>query len=190
MESYYNARLIEAGLDEVGCGCIAGPVFGAAVIFPKDYYHPGIKDSKLLSRKQRETIFDEIVKSAIACEVAEVSVEEIDRVNILHARMQAMRNAVSQLIIQPQQLIVDGDRFFPYPNIQHKCFVKGDSKYLSIAAASILAKVSRDELMSNLAKLYPEYGWEENVGYPTPKHRAAIKQFGITPYHRKSFKLI
>lgn len=190
LKSYYNADALEAGLDEVGRGCLAGPVVAAAVILPKDYTHPILNDSKQLTRHQREALRIDIERDALAWAVAEVSHEDIDRMNILKASFLAMHRAVDALTIHPEHLLVDGNRFTPYPMIPHTCIIKGDAHYLSIAAASVLAKTYRDELMEQLGKEFPAYGWAQNVGYPTPAHREAIRQFGPTKYHRMSFRLV
>lgn len=190
LKSYYNADVVEAGLDEVGRGCLAGPVVAAAVILPKDYTHPILNDSKQLTRNQRDMLREDIKREAIAWAVAEVSHEDIDKINILKASFLAMHRAVDVLTTKPEHLLVDGNRFVPYPMIPHTCIVKGDAHYLSIAAASILAKTYRDELMEQLGLEFPAYGWAQNVGYPTAVHRAAIRQFGPTKYHRMSFRLI
>jgi len=190
LKSYYNAEAIEAGLDEVGRGCLAGPVVAAAVILPKNYTHPILNDSKQLSRVQRELLKKDIERDALAWAVAEVSHEDIDRINILNASFLAMHQAVDALALKPEHLLVDGNRFVPYPMIPHTCIIKGDAHYLAIAAASVLAKTYRDNLMEQLGLEFPAYGWARNVGYPTPIHRAAIRQFGPTKYHRMSFRLI
>lgn len=190
LKSYYNAEAIEAGLDEVGRGCLAGPVVAAAVILPKHYTHPILNDSKQLSRAQRQMLKKDIERDALAWAVAEVSHEDIDRINILNASFLAMHRAVDALAIKPEHLLVDGNRFVPYPMIPHTCIIKGDAHYLSIAAASVLAKTYRDDLMEQLGLEFPAYGWARNVGYPTPVHRAAIRQFGPTKYHRMSFRLV
>lgn len=190
LKSYYNANAIEAGLDEVGRGCLAGPVVAAAVILPKEYTHPVLNDSKQLTRSQRETLRIDIQHDALAWAVAEVSHEDIDRINILKASFLAMHRAVDMLLIKPDHLLVDGNRFVPYPMIPHTCIVKGDAKFLSIAAASVLAKTYRDELMEELGREFPAYGWAQNVGYPTAVHRQAIREFGPTKYHRMSFRLV
>lgn len=190
LRSYYNVDSLEAGLDEVGRGCLAGPVVAAAVVLPKDYTHPILNDSKQLSRAQRERLRIDIERDALAWAVAEVSHEDIDRINILKASFLAMHRAVDALTVKPEHLLVDGNRFVPYPMIPHTCIVKGDAHFLSIAAASVLAKTYRDQLMEQLSLEYPAYGWAQNVGYPTPIHRAAIRQFGPTKYHRMSFRLI
>lgn len=190
LKSYYNANAVEAGLDEVGRGCLAGPVVAAAVILPKDYTHPVLNDSKQLSHRQRVLLKADIERDALAWAVAEVSHEDIDRINILKASFLAMHRAVDALAVKPEHLLVDGNRFTPYPMIPHTCLIKGDAHYLSIAAASVLAKTYRDDLMAQLGLEFPAYGWAQNVGYPTPIHRAAIREFGPTRYHRKSFRLV
>lgn len=190
LRSCYNADLIEAGLDEVGRGCLAGPVVAAAVILPRDYTHPVLNDSKQLSRTQREQLRTDIERDALAWAVADVSPADIDRINILQASFLAMHRAVDALSVRPEHLLVDGNRFSPYPMLPHTCIVKGDAHYLSIAAASVLAKVYRDGLMERLGAEFPAYGWAQNVGYPTPIHRAAIREFGPTRYHRMSFRLV
>ncbi|GAB4014863.1 ribonuclease HII [Spirosoma koreense] len=190
LRSCYNANAIEAGLDEVGRGCLAGPVVAAAVILPSDYTHPILNDSKQLTRTQRETLRIAIERDALAWAVAEVSHEDIDRINILKASFLAMHRAVDALAIKPEHLLVDGNRFVPYPMIPHTCIVKGDAHFLAIAAASVLAKTYRDALMERLGEEFPAYGWAQNVGYPTVAHRAAIQQFGPTKYHRMSFRLV
>ena len=178
LDSFYIAGTIEAGTDEAGRGCIAGPVYAAAVILPADFNDPGLNDSKQLSRRERERLRDIIVKEAMSWCVASASPEEIDDVNILNAS------------ITPEHIIVDGNRFKPYKDIPFTCFVKGDGKYASIAAASILAKTFRDDFMREAATQYPQYGWEVNCGYPTKAHREAVMRHGITPLHRKSFKIL
>ena len=181
---------LEAGCDEAGRGCLAGAVFAAAVILPPDFQHETLNDSKQLSEKQRDAMRPVIESEAIAWAVGFVSPQEIDRINILRASFLAMHRAISQLKTVPQHLLIDGNRFTPYPNIPFTTIVKGDGKYLSIAAASILAKTHRDEYMLTLHQEYPDYLWNENKGYPTQAHRNAIQSFGITPYHRKSFTLL
>lgn len=195
LKSYYNADVIEAGLDEVGRGCLAGPVVAAAVILPRDYTHSNLNDSKQLSAKQREQVRIDIERDALAWAISEVSHEVIDQINILKASFLAMHRAVDELVskpntVRPEHLLVDGNRFVPYPMIPHTCIVKGDAQYLSIAAASVMAKVYRDDLMGKLGREFPAYGWGQNVGYPTSAHRAAIRQFGPTKYHRMSFRLV
>lgn len=190
LQPYYNKDLIEAGLDEVGRGCLAGPVVAAAVILPKDFYHPLLNDSKKLRQEQREFLSPIIQEAAIAWAIGEVSAEEIDKINILNASFLAMHRALDQLALSPELLLVDGNRFTPYKFIPYQCIVKGDSKLNAIAAASILAKTYRDKLMADLSKEFPYYGWEKNAAYPTKLHRKAIAEHGTTPYHRTSFKLL
>lgn len=190
LKPYLHKSLIEAGLDEVGRGCLAGPVVAAAVILPNDFRHPLLDDSKKMSEANRLILAKEIEASAIAYHVAEVSHTKIDQINILNASFLAMHRALNALTTKPEFLLVDGNRFKPYQNIPFECIIKGDGKYAAIAAASILAKVYRDQLMTDLAKSFPQYGWESNVGYPTKKHRAAILKHGSTPHHRMSFKLL
>ena len=190
LKSCYSANVIEAGLDEVGRGCLAGPVVAAAVILPNDYRHPILNDSKQLTRTQREVLRHDIERDAIAWAIAEVSHQDIDKINILNASFLAMHRAVDQLTIRPEHLLVDGNRFTPYPLIPYTCIIKGDAHFLSIAAASVLAKTYRDDLMEQLGHEFPAYGWAQNVGYPTPVHRAAIRAFGPTKYHRMSFRLL
>ena len=190
LKSSFTKDKIEAGCDEVGRGCLAGPVVAAAVILPKKYKHKLLTDSKQLTRSERDSLEVDIKRDALAWAIAEVSNEEIDVINILNASFKAMHRAIDQLTTQPEFLLIDGNRFNPYENLPFQCIVKGDSKYLSIAAASVLAKTYRDELMSALHKQYPVYGWNTNVGYPTMEHRKGIRAFGITPYHRKSFQLL
>jgi len=187
---YLNIDEIEAGCDEAGRGCLAGPVFAAAVILPKNFSHPLLNDSKQLTEKQRDLLRPIVEKEALAWAVTPVSPQEIDEINILNASFLAMHRSVDALKIRPSSLLVDGNRFKPYLGIVHHCIIKGDGKYLSIAAASILAKTYRDEYMKNLAKKYPEYGWAKNKGYPTKAHRAAIAEFGSTEHHRMSFRLL
>ena len=183
-----NGR-IEAGCDEAGRGCLSGAVFAAAVILPQDYRHPLLNDSKQLTEKQRYMLRPIIEQEAIAWAVATVSPQEIDKINILNASILAMQRAVEQLSVVPQHLLIDGNRFKPYKDIPHTCVVKGDGKYLSIAAASVLAKTYRDDYMMQLHEQYPQYGWDKNKGYPTEQHRNAIVRYGITPFHRQSFRL-
>ena len=187
--SYYSPNGIEAGLDEAGRGCLAGPVVAAAVILPKDFYHPLLTDSKKLSAKQRETLIEVIKTESIAYAIAEVAHEKIDEINIYKASVFAMHLAVEQLSIRPDHLLVDGNRFIEYPFISHTCIVKGDSKFFSIAAASILAKTYRDQWMSEAALQFPGYGWERNAGYPTLEHRKAVLKKGFSPIHRKTFRV-
>ncbi len=189
LKSYFTKDKIEAGLDEAGRGCLAGPVVAAAVILPKDYKHKLLNDSKKLSAKQREELKLEIEKEALCFSVAEISEKEIDKINILNASFKAMHVALDSLKIIPELLLIDGNRFKKYKEISHECIVKGDGKYLSIAAASVLAKTYRDELMTKLALQYPHYGWERNMGYGTEVHRVAIGKYGYSPLHRLTFKL-
>jgi ribonuclease HII len=188
--SCFTSDLIEAGCDEAGRGCLAGPVVAAAVILPKDYKHELLNDSKQLRKEDREQLRIEIERDALAWAVAEVGNEEIDQINILNASFKAMHLAIDKLKIKPQFLLIDGNRFKTYDGINHECIIKGDGVYLSIAAASILAKTYRDERMQMLANEFPGYGWGTNVGYPTVEHREGIKKLGITSYHRKSFTLL
>ena len=190
LNSSFTPDLIEAGCDEVGRGCLAGPVVAAAVILPKTYTHELLNDSKQLNKEERWALRETIMNDALAWAVAEVDNEKIDEVNILNASFLAMHRALDQLKVTPELLLIDGNRFKPYRNIRHECVVKGDGLYLSIAAASVLAKTHRDELMYKLAAQYPGYSWETNVGYPTREHRNGIKTLGITPFHRKSFQLL
>lgn len=187
LKPQYTEDLIEAGCDEVGRGCLAGPVVAAAVILPKNYFHPLLNDSKKLSMTKR-LLLEEIIKEvAIAWAIGEVDHVEIDQINIANASYLAMHRAIKQLQHQPQLLLVDGKYFKPYTNISHQCIIQGDALFSSIAAASILAKTYRDRYMHQLAKEFPGYSWEKNVGYPTLAHRNAIQQLGISPYHRLSY---
>lgn len=187
---YLDARRTEAGCDEAGRGCLAGAVFAAAVVFPPDYRNADLNDSKQLGEEKRYALRETIERDAAAWAIGIVEPEEIDRINILNASFLAMHRAISKLGIRPEHLLVDGNRFNPYPGIPHTTIVKGDGKYLSIAAASILAKTYRDDYMKRLSLEYPEYGWDKNKGYPTKAHREAIRLHGITPYHRKTFRLL
>ncbi|MGG9970964.1 ribonuclease HII [Ferruginibacter sp. SUN002] len=187
---FYQNKLIEAGLDEAGRGCYAGPVFAAAVILPKKFHHPLLNDSKQLKEKERDMLRPIIEKESIAFAVSQVSNEEIDRINILQASYKAMHLSLDQLTTVPELLLVDGNRFKPYKKIQHHCIVKGDGKYASIAAASILAKTYRDEFMQKIALKFPEYGWDKNKGYGTATHRKAIETNGLCQYHRMSFNIL
>jgi ribonuclease HII len=190
LKSFFTTDKIEAGCDEVGRGCLAGPVVAAAVILPKDYQHELLNDSKQLTKEDRQLLEIDIKRDALAWAVAEVSHDVIDEINILNASFRAMHLALDQLTLRPEFLLIDGNRFQPYQQLPHQCIIKGDGEYLSIAAASVLAKNYRDTLMQKLAIEFPGYGWETNVGYPTAQHRAGIRQLGITPYHRKSFTLL
>ncbi len=190
LKSHYYEDLIEAGCDEAGRGCLAGSVYAAAVILPPDYQNELLNDSKKLTAKKRYTLREEIERDAIAWSVGIVTPEEIDKINILNASFLAMHRALDQLKVRPEAVIVDGNRFKPYQDLPSTTIVKGDGKYLSIAAASILAKTYRDDYMLSLAEEYPQYDWQSNMGYPTKKHRQAICEHGITPYHRKSYNLL
>ena len=190
LKSHYYEGLIEAGCDEAGRGCLAGSVYAAAVILPPDYQNELLNDSKKLTAKKRYALREEIERDAIAWAVGIVTPEEIDKINILNASFLAMHRALDQLKIRPEAVIVDGNRFKPYQDLPSTTIVKGDGKYLSIAAASILAKTYRDDYMLSLAEEYPQYDWQSNMGYPTKKHRQAIREHGITPYHRKSYNLL
>lgn len=190
LSSFFTSDKVEAGCDEVGRGCLAGPVVAAAVILPKDFTHDLLNDSKQVSEATRLTL-DEVIKSnALAWAVAEVSPQEIDQINILNASFKAMHLALDQLHIKPELLLIDGNRFKAYQSIPHHCIMKGDTKFLSIAAASILAKNYRDALMKKLSSQFPDYGWATNVGYPTKQHRDGIRKNGVTPHHRLSFQLL
>jgi len=189
LRSSFTVDLVEAGCDEAGRGCLAGPVFAAAVILPNNYLNPLLNDSKKLSAIQREKLRIVIEKDAISWAVASVDNQTIDRINILNASILAMHKAIGKLSTRPQLVLVDGNRFKPYLEIPHECIIKGDATYMSIAAASILAKTYRDDFMLSLDRMYPQYGWKTNKGYPTEAHRNAIGQWGITSFHRKSFHL-
>ncbi|MCF8367918.1 MAG: ribonuclease HII [Bacteroidales bacterium] len=189
LKPYFTNNKPEAGCDEAGRGCLAGPVFAAAVILPTDFFHPLLNDSKKLSSKQRNILKSVIEKEAAAWSVAQVDNIKIDEINILNASILAMHKAIDGLKLIPKCLIIDGNRFKPYHNIPYHCIVKGDGKYASIAAASVLAKTYRDEFMLNAHKDYPMYGWDKNKGYPTKLHKSSLSLFGITPLHRKSFNL-
>lgn len=190
LESHYYQGKIEAGCDEAGRGCLAGSVYAAAVIFPEDYQNAELNDSKQLTDKRRKQLREIIERDAIAWAVGIVTPDEIDKMNILNASILAMHRALDQLKVRPEAIIVDGNRFKPYQNLPHTTIVKGDGKYLSIAAASILAKTYRDDYMDQLAQTYPQYDWLSNKGYPTKKHREAIRKYGITPFHRKTFNML
>lgn len=190
LEAYYTKDVIEAGCDEAGRGCLAGPVFAAAVILSPDFKSELLNDSKQLSEKNRYALRPLIEQEAIAWGIGVVTAPEIDAINILKASFLAMHRAIEQLKVQPQALLIDGNRFTPYKEIPFTCMVKGDGRFLSIAAASILAKTYRDDYMLQLAEEYPSYGWQQNKGYPTRAHREAISKHGITPYHRKTFTLL
>jgi ribonuclease HII len=190
LKKYLKKGIIEAGCDEAGRGCLAGSVFAAAVILPQNFKNKILTDSKKLSDKQRKALRPIIEKEAIAWAVGIVSAKEIDKINILNASFLAMHRAIKQLKTIPESLLIDGNRFKTYTNIPHNCIVKGDSKYMSIAAASILAKTYRDDYMDDLHLKHPHYGWNNNKAYGTKAHREAIKTYGITEYHRKSFRLL
>ncbi len=190
LKSHYYEGLIEAGCDEAGRGCLAGSVYAAAVILPTNYKNDLLNDSKKLSAKKRYVLREIIERDALAWAVGIVTPEEIDKINILNASFLAMHRALDQLKMRPEAIIVDGNRFIPYQDLPFTTIVKGDGKYLSIAAASILAKTYRDDYMLSLAEKYPQYDWQSNMGYPTKKHREAIRQYGITPFHRKSYNLL
>lgn len=189
LKNFLNENLIEAGCDEAGRGPLAGPVYAAAVILPKDFHHPLLNDSKKMTEKQRLLLRPIIEREAIAFAVEEVTAEEIDRINILNASIAGMQRAVKKLSIRPDFLLIDGNRFKPLDGIPYECIVKGDGKFASIAAASVLAKTYRDDHMRKLAEEFPQYGWERNMGYPTREHIKAIKDFGYTKHHRRSFHL-
>ena len=187
---FLRKNIIEAGCDEAGRGCLAGGVYAAAVIFPQDYRNEWLNDSKKLTERRRYELREVIEKEALAWGIGVVSPEEIDEINILNASFIAMHRAINQLAILPEHLLIDGNRFTPYKEVSYTTIVKGDGKYLSIAAASILAKTYRDDYMKEIDKEYPVYHWKKNKGYPTVDHRAAIAQYGVSPYHRKSFNLL
>lgn len=190
LKNYYEQGRVEAGCDEAGRGCLAGSVYAAAVILPPDYQNERLNDSKKLTARQRYALRQDIERDAVAWAVGVVTPQEIDLINILNASILAMHRALDQLQVRPEAIIVDGNRFKPYRDLPHTTIVKGDGKYLSIAAASILAKTYRDDEMIRLAQEYPDYDWQHNMGYPTRKHREAIRQHGITPYHRRTFNLL
>lgn len=190
LENHYYDGLVEAGCDEAGRGCLAGSVYAAAVILPVDYTNADLNDSKKLTERQRYRLRESIERDALAWAVGVVTPDEIDKINILNASFLAMHRALDALKLRPEAVIVDGNRFKPYRNLPYTTIVKGDGKYLSIAAASILAKTYRDDYMNKLAEEYPQYDWRSNKGYPTKKHREAIREHGITPYHRRSYNLL
>lgn len=190
LKQFLEEGRIEAGCDEAGRGCLAGPVTAAAVILPPDFSNDMLNDSKQLTEHQRNLLRPIIESEALAWAVEFVSPQEIDEINILRASFTAMHRAIDRLTIRPEALLIDGNRFIPYPNIPHTCIVKGDGKMMSIAAASVLAKTHRDEYMRRIAQEFPQYGWEGNKGYPTKAHRAAIAQYGTSPYHRMTFQLL
>lgn len=190
LKNYYEQGRVEAGCDEAGRGCLAGSVYAAAVILPPDYHNERLNDSKKLTARQRYALRQDIERDAVAWAVGVVTPQEIYQINILNASILAMHRALDQLQVRPEAIIVDGNRFKPYRDLPHTTIVKGDGKYLSIAAASILAKTYRDDEMIRLAQEYPDYDWQHNMGYPTRKHREAIRQHGVTPYHRRTFNLL
>lgn len=190
LQSHYFDGKTEAGCDEAGRGCLAGSVYAAAVILPPDYDNPLLNDSKQLTEKRRYALRDDIIRDAVAWAVGVVTPEEIDRINILNASFLAMHRALDQLTVRPEAIIVDGNRFTPYRDLPYATIVKGDGKYQSIAAASILAKTFRDDYMNRLAEEYPCYDWKSNKGYPTRKHREGIRLHGVSPYHRKTYNLL
>ncbi len=190
LQPYHQTELLEAGCDEAGRGCLAGPVVAAAVILPRDFYHPLLNDSKQLSEAARNTLAPIIRDSAIAWAIGICDHKEIDKLNILRASFAAMHKAIQQLTTRPQLLLIDGNRFHKYPGIPHLTMIKGDARYASIAAASILAKTHRDALMLDLHAQFPQYHWANNKGYPTAEHREAIRAYGESPYHRRTFKLL
>ena len=187
---YKNKNVIESGCDEAGLGSLAGAVYAAAVILPSDFICEALNDSKKLTEKQRYELRPLIEKEAIAWAVGYASPEEIDKINILNASFLAMHRAIKKLTVRPEYLLIDGNRFKPYPDIPHSCEIKGDGRFLSIAAASVLAKTYRDDYMNVLHEQYPQYNWDKNKGYPTKAHRTAIREFGTTPYHRMTFQLL
>lgn len=189
LEPFYQKEKIEAGCDEAGRGCLAGPVFAAAVILPQDFYHPLLNDSKQVKVKDRYKLREEIEKVAFAFAVGVVGHQEIDEINILNASFLAMHRAIEKLTLTPEFLIIDGNRFKPFQSIPYQCIVKGDGKYLAIAAASILAKTYRDDFMEKIDQEYPIYQWKQNKGYPTGQHRKAVLENGMSPYHRKTFRV-
>ena len=190
LQKYFLKNVLEAGTDEAGRGCLSGPVVAAAVILPEDFEHPLLNDSKQLTEKQRELLRPFIEKKALAYGVSYINELKIDEINILQASILAMHTAIEKLSVTPEHIIVDGNKFNSFKNIPHKTIIKGDAKFISIAAASVLAKTYRDEFMQKLDLEFPDYYWKKNKGYPTKQHREAIRKFGITPYHRKTFRLL
>ncbi|MHB1920915.1 MAG: ribonuclease HII [Chitinophagaceae bacterium] len=190
LQRFYQEKYLEAGCDEAGRGCLAGPVFAAAVILPKNFYQERLNDSKQLSLQNRVWLRQKIEREALGYGVAQIDHAEIDRINILQASIEAMHRAVDQLEPVPGFLIIDGNQFRPYAQIPHCCLIRGDARFAAIAAASVLAKTYRDDFMEQLHQQYPEYGWKKNKGYPTLQHREAIRKYGLSPYHRKSFRLL
>ena len=189
LQNSYQRELVEAGCDEAGRGCLAGSVFAAAVILPPDFYHPLLNDSKQMTERRRDELRAVIEREAVAWHVEEVTAERIDKINILNASIEGMNLSVKALSVAPEYIIIDGNRFHTDLTTPWRCIVKGDAKYANIAAASVLAKTHRDEYMMRLAEEYPMYGWARNKGYPTKEHRLAIREYGLTPYHRLSFNL-
>ena len=190
LEPHFYTDLIEAGCDEAGRGCLAGSVYAAAVILPSDYDNPEFNDSKKLTEKKRYLLREQVQRDAVAWAIGVVPPDEIDKINILNASFLAMHRALDQLKVRPEAVIVDGNRFKPYHDLPYTTIIKGDGRYQAIAAASILAKTYRDDYMAELAIQYPQYDWQSNKGYPTKKHREAIKNYGITPFHRRSYNLL
>lgn len=190
LEPHFYTDLIEAGCDEAGRGCLAGSVYAAAVILPSDYDNPEFNDSKKLTEKKRYLLREQVQRDAVAWAIGVVTPDEIDKINILNASFLAMHRALDQLKVRPDAVIVDGNRFKPYHDLPYTTIIKGDGRYQAIAAASILAKTYRDDYMAELAIQYPQYDWQSNKGYPTKKHREAIKNYGITPFHRRSYNLL
>ncbi|GGK48661.1 MULTISPECIES: ribonuclease HII [Flavobacteriaceae] len=190
LQKYFLKNVLEAGTDEAGRGCLSGPVVAAAVILPEDFEHPLLNDSKQLTEKQRELLRPFIEKNALAFGVSYINELKIDEINILQASILAMHTAIEKLSVAPEHIIVDGNKFNSFKNIPYKTIIKGDAKFMSIAAASVLAKTYRDEFMHKIDLEFPEYYWKKNKGYPTKQHREAIREFGITPYHRKTFRLV
>jgi ribonuclease HII len=190
LQKYFLKNLLEAGTDEAGRGCLAGPVVAAAVILPDNFEHPLLNDSKQLTEKQRKKLRPYIEKNALAFSVSYINELKIDEINILQASILAMHTALEKLTVTPEHIIVDGNKFKPFHNIPYTTIVKGDAKFMSIAAASVLAKTYRDDFMQKIALEFPDYYWKQNKGYPTKQHREAIRNFGITPYHRKTFRLL
>jgi ribonuclease HII len=190
LKSNYSGKILEAGTDEAGRGCLSGPVVAAAVILPEGFEHPFLNDSKQLTKKQRNELKPFIEKNAVAFGVSFVDEKEVDKINVLQASIIGMQRSIAQLNPQPEFIIVDGNKFKPYKDIPHKTIVKGDAKFMSIAAASVLAKTYRDEFMEKIHQEFPMYNWKQNKGYPTKQHRNAIREFGITSYHRKTFRLL
>lgn len=189
LKPFFTENLVEAGCDEAGRGCIAGPVVAAAVILPRGMDFPDLDDSKKLSEKQREVLRTKVLDNAMTYGIGIVSAQEIDEINILNASFLAMHRAIAQLKLTPELLLIDGNRFNPYPGIKHQCIVGGDAKYQAIAAASILAKTTRDHIMEELDNQYPKYNWKRNKGYPTLEHKNAVAEYGMSPFHRKTFNM-